>query len=205
MYFFFNCIGATSALKKKSIYITKLKSQVTRAEHRYLWLHEHSRGLLAPLGHRGSLPELSARGPIDTQLSTLTRDQTSLLISDLPDPLCSLPSSALKSVSCRHGWQLYTVWLWAPAWPPCFHRLQSSLYAMLYDYNRGSEVFLLERVDTIFSNNFKGSFMENSIATNITHLHMCDTNHEGDSPATTQSYLFPHGKTMTSFEMGGCE
>lgn len=76
---------------------------------------------------------------------------------------------------------------------------------MLYDYNRGNEAVLLERVDTIFSNSFKGSFMENSIATNITHLRMCDTSHEGDSPAATQSYLFPHGKTMTSFEMGGCE
>jgi len=65
---------------------------------------------------------------------------------------------------------------------------------MLYDYNRGNEVFLLERVDTIFSNNFKGSFMENSIATNITHLHMCDTNHEGDSPCHHPVILVPTWK-----------
>lgn len=54
---------------------------------------------------------------------------------------------------------------------------------------------------------FRRSLMENfSIATNIIHLHMCNTDDGGgNSPATTQSYLFPHGKTMTSFEMGGCE
>lgn len=58
----------------------------------------------------------------------------------------------------------------------------------------------------IFNPSFKISFMENiSIATNITNLQMCIQMMVGELPCDHQLYLFPHGKTMTSFKSGGRE
>lgn len=143
------CIEVASALKKKSIYITKLKSQVIRAEHQFFLLHEHFRGLLAPLGHRDNLLDLSTCGLTYAQMSTLMRDQTSLL--NIWFPLLIYAACLTyhwKMYHKKYSWQLYKVLLCTLAWPQGFHRQQNTVYVMLYDYNRGNEVFLLERVNT---------------------------------------------------------